>query len=460
MNSVKFITSGLLSITCLLSIGQEAIAAPGWGDPRSHSLGYSVSSPSMDVLTGTSSIIPNVAAPELSGSQMMRARRGAPVAPRQLSTAVLVGAETVNQAPVNWTPPRARANRVGSVPESRPTVHPFDVNQGRYVGGSTAAPASAPVPPYGGEQRLQFDPNVGSFVTQSGGNGAGQNPEFSPELSPLERLQLLQDELRSYRVAPESWDNPYTLSPSVTISNPSGFGADNYRGFVGASFQSRTRYSGGPNRGGLFGGGRPDGTMGFGFGLGDARDSVGVQLSYTVASFGGSRPPGSGGINAKIHARLDNGWAVAVGGDGIVNFGRLPEGSPTTFNDFESTYYGSVTKVVALRPDISEPFSRAAFTVGLGSGRFRTVQQFTDRKFGIGVFGSAAVRALPNASLIAEWTGQDLAVGASIVPLRGFPLILSPAIRDLAGDNLDGPRFIMGVGGSIGNVLSLLDIFL
>ncbi|MGD1911361.1 MAG: S-layer homology domain-containing protein, partial [Rivularia sp. (in: cyanobacteria)] len=60
-----------------------------------------------------------------------------------------------------------------------------------------------------------------------------------------------------------------------------------------------------------------------------------------------------------------------------------------------------------------------------------------------------AVRVHPQASLIAEWTGQDLAVGASIAPFKRIPLVITPAVRDIAGPGAgasDGARFVLGVG--------------
>ncbi len=290
-------------------------------------------------------------------------------------------------------------------------------------------------------------------VSQS--SNFSQTPKPSPT-SPSTPNQIpnLQNQQPANAVNPPP-RRTRSASPGLTISNPSGYGADNFRGFAGFSYQSRTRFSN--NSGGLIGGGR-DGTAGFGFGLGDARDSVGLQLSYTLASFGGSRPFGSGGINAKLHTRFDEQLlGVAIGGDGIVNFGRLPDDSPTEFNDFENTYYLSATKVLRLRPNAPDPLSRVAITAGVGTGRFRSEERLLNEEGGIGFFGSLALRIVPSINVITEWTGQDLAMGASIVPLRGLPLVITPAFRDIVGAG-DGPRFVMTFGGAIGDVLSLADL--
>jgi len=218
---------------------------------------------------------------------------------------------------------------------------------------------------------------------------------------------------------------PYRASPAITISNPSGFGADNFTGFVGVGYQERTRF-----------GNNDDGGLVVGVGLGDARENVGVQLSYTVASFGGSRDFGTGGFNAKIHKRLADEWSVALGWEGFATTG---------FVDFEDSIYGSVSHLVRTRESINKPFSRIALTAGVGSGRFRTEDDVFDDRDTVGVFGSAAVRVAEPVSAIVEWTGQDLAVGLSIVPFKDLPIVLLPAVRDITGAG-DGSRFVMGAG--------------
>ncbi|NEO64845.1 MAG: hypothetical protein F6J98_32380, partial [Moorea sp. SIO4G2] len=262
-----------------------------------------------------------------------------------------------------------------------------------------------------------------------------------------EKLREYRQKLELYRLATES-RKPRTVYPGFSIANPSGFGADNFQGYVGAGFQSRTRFSGG--EGGLIGCGM-DGTLAFGFGVGDATDSIGLQVSYTMTSFGGSRAFGSGSVNAKLHTQLGQGWGVGVGGEGLLEVGR--DGAV----DFQDTYYGAVTKVLPLRPNPRDPFGLAVVTVGAGTGRFRSEEKVFNQEKGIGVFGSVGVGVLPWLSVITEWTGQDLAIGASIAPFKNIPIVITPALRDITGAG-DGARFVMGVGGSVGDVISLLDL--
>jgi hypothetical protein len=290
----------------------------------------------------------------------------------------------------------------------------------------------------------RFDQSLGTYVSAQSGD--------SEDL--LQQAEQLQAQLRSYQVGAASGGRLPAASPAITIVNPTGYGADRGQMFAAISLQARTRYQCcnlGPFRG------VRDAGAGVGIGFGNSQRGIGLQASYTSASFGNSRTPFSGGFNAKVHTQFGPGWAAALGGEGIINFGRLGPGSPTEFNDFEGTYYGAITHVLPLRPSITDPFSRLAITAGIGSGRFRSIEQVNNRQFGLGLFGSVALRATPSLSLISEWTGQDLSVGASWVPLRSVPLVLTPAFRDLAGPRLDGPRFVMGVGGSLGNLFTLLD---
>lgn len=351
-----------------------------------------------------------------------------------------------NSATRNWGSGIVDETKVGWVPQT-PTRNAQIANSLATQNSASTLPLVRNSRTSSGEITPVYTPNQKvsrTIVSQS--NNSPQSPNSRP--SP-ERIRQIQERLRSIQLR----RNIRTTYPGFNISNPSGFGADNYRGFVGLGLQSRTRFSGGS--GGLIGGGL-DGSLGFGFGLGDARESVGLQLSYTMASFGGSRPFGSGGVNAKLHTRFDGGWGVALGGEGIINVGRLPEGSETEFNDFENTYYVAATKLFNLRSNINAPFSRMAVTAGAGTGRFRSVDQILNRETAIGVFGSVGVQVLPSVSLITEWTGQDLSVGASIAPFKNIPLVINPAFRDITGAG-DGSRFVVGIGGSIGDVISLID---
>jgi hypothetical protein len=158
---------------------------------------------------------------------------------------------------------------------------------------------------------------------------------------PCLEVEGLQSQLRAVQDIKDVGE--FQASPALSIVIPTGFGADNNTGFISATYQNRTRYTD-----------VSDGSLGVGVGLGDARKSVGVEVSYAIASFGGSRDFGSGGFNVKVHRQLPNDFAVAAGWNGFLNLGGR--------NDFEQSLYGAVTKVFRTRDDINLPFSRVAVT--------------------------------------------------------------------------------------------------
>lgn len=242
---------------------------------------------------------------------------------------------------------------------------------------------------------------------------------YVPDLSDLQREQDRLD-----RLSRQSVDRS---APAFTIANPSGFGVDNWTSFFGASFQSQTRY-----------GNESDGGLVFGIGMGDAREAVGVELSYTVASFGGSRDFGTGGLNLRIHRQFSEDFAGAIGWNGIATTGEV---------DFQDSIYGVLTKILTLDEDINDPFSRIALTFGIGNGMFRSEEDATNDNDTVGVFGSVAIRIAEPVSLITEWTGQDLAIGLSIAPFRDRNFVITPAIRDITGAG-DEARFVLGTGFS------------
>lgn len=220
----------------------------------------------------------------------------------------------------------------------------------------------------------------------------------------------------------------FFYSPGFSIYVPTGFGGDRNTGFVSASYQERGRFSDDDDFG-----------LGFGVGLGDSRKLVGVEVSYTLASFGRNRDFGSGGFNVKVHRQLPNDWGVAVGWNGFLNIGDE--------NNFEQSLYGVATKIIRTREKLRSPFSRVAVTLGVGGGQFRTEEAVFDGSDEISVFGSVAVRAVKSTSIIAEWTGQDLGLGVSVAPFAHIPLVITPALRDITGAG-DGTRFVVGTGFS------------
>lgn len=244
-----------------------------------------------------------------------------------------------------------------------------------------------------------------------------------------QEIQNIQNQLRNIQQNVPEFGDIYRGSPALTITNPSGFGADNNTGYIGVGYQSRVRYTDNQDDGGII----------LGAGFGDARKSVGVEISYTLASITSDNTEfGRGGFNLKVHRQFPGDIAVAAGWNGFLNIGD---------NDFENSLYAVGTKVIRLQDDLRRPFSRLALTAGIGNGQFRSENDVEQDRGTVNVFGSAALRVIEPVSLIAEWTGQDLALGASIVPFKNFPFVITPAFRDITGAG-DGARFVLGAGFS------------
>lgn len=219
----------------------------------------------------------------------------------------------------------------------------------------------------------------------------------------------------------------YRSSPSITIINPSGYGAAWGNVGVGVGLQGRTRFRD-----------QSDGVIGIGFGLGNPQKNVGLQLGVTLVDV--SDPFRDGTLNLKLHRRLPYNSSIALGIQGAVSWGD-PDGG--------SSVYGAISKRIPLKKDRSKPFSEIYTSLGIGGGQFRSEFNIDNKIESTGVFGSLAVRTIEPMNVIAEWTGQDLTLGVSIVPFRDLPLVIVPGVTDITGQAGDGARFILGVGYSL-----------
>ncbi|MEC4806172.1 MAG: hypothetical protein SAJ12_08905 [Jaaginema sp. PMC 1079.18] len=211
-------------------------------------------------------------------------------------------------------------------------------------------------------------------------------------------------------------------SPAMSIYIPVGYGADNNTIFFTGNYQSEVRV----DPGSTFNGG-------LGIGLGDADKALGAELSYAFAN---NRNFGEGGFNGKIHRRFPGDISVAAGWNGFLNFGR---------HDWEHSLYGAVTKVFRTQDSLDKPFSRVAVTAGVGTNQFRSNGARIVGDNNANVFGNVAVRVVRPVSFIAEWTGQDLGLGLSIAPFANIPFVITPAVRDVVGNEFS-PRFVLTSG--------------
>ncbi|WP_226586293.1 hypothetical protein [Microseira wollei] len=217
----------------------------------------------------------------------------------------------------------------------------------------------------------------------------------------------------------------YRANPGITMINPSAYGKSWGSASVGVGLQTRTRFTN-----------SADGVFGIGIGLGDARRWVGLDVGVTLTDLW-ETPAADGTVSFKLHRQLPGDFTIAVGVQNAIAWGNTDGGTSP---------YGVVTKLFRLQESTETPFSQLYLSVGVGSGQFRSELDIQNDRDSIDVFGSVAVRVVEPVSAIAEWTGQDLTLGLSVVPFGNIPLVITPAVTDITGKAGDGSRFILGVG--------------
>lgn len=243
-------------------------------------------------------------------------------------------------------------------------------------------------------------------------------------LSPDDLMQRLDQVTKRLGKLEKSTPAPvWLMTPGLNSNVPSAYGAGKGITGVGFGFQERTRFSK-----------KSDGTAAVVLGFGDP-EKIGfdLQLNELDLSDLGNRES----VSVKFHKQLKNDFAVALGAENLIVHG---------FTDGERSFYAVVSKKLRLKESSREPFSRVYLSGGLGSGRFRSERNVRTDTGTLNFFGSAAVNLSPWAIVFTEWTGQGLNIGASFVPFKTVPLVITPALADIAGPAGDGTRFTLGVG--------------
>jgi hypothetical protein len=214
--------------------------------------------------------------------------------------------------------------------------------------------------------------------------------------------------------------------PGVSASSPLGFGPNFGDVFIGAAYQARARYTT-----------LDDGSASFGFGLGNSSKIVGLEVVITSLSTvrEGFFKRTAGGF--KLHRMLTSSAAIGVGVEDVKISGAT---------DSKQSYYVALSKYAQI--GTGNTFNAVVLNIGAGNGRFQSEDNFFAGKNDFNVFGSAGLRVTSWLGAIADWTGQDLNLGASVVPLKQFPIIITPVIADVTQSAGDGARFTIGFGAS------------
>lgn len=213
--------------------------------------------------------------------------------------------------------------------------------------------------------------------------------------------------------------------PAGSIVVPTAIGVAGGEAFVGIGYQGRTRYTRADDAGAV---------VGVGFG---AARSLALEVAASTYSTFRSAPFSTGGLSAKLHRDAGRSMSVALGVENAVTWGGA---------DAQRSLYGAVSRLFQLGEDPRRPFSSAVLTLGVGNGRFRSEADDRAGRDGANLFAAGGLRVAEPVSAVADWTGQDLAAGISVTPLRRVPLVITAGGADLTGSAGDGARFILSLG--------------
>jgi hypothetical protein len=217
--------------------------------------------------------------------------------------------------------------------------------------------------------------------------------------------------------------------PAGSITTPTAFGVEMGQAFVGVGLQARTRYTH-----------QSDAAAVLGVGLGDRR-VLAVELaatSYSTFSSRGGTFGEVGSLSFRVHRLIRKDLGVAVGWENPIHWGD---------SDAGESKYAVASYVGRNGVESAAPFSATVISMGVGNGRFRTEHQVTEKLERVNFFMSTGVRIHENASWIIDWTGQDLNLAVSLMPLgHRLPVIITPGVADVWHHAGDGPRVIMALG--------------
>lgn len=220
--------------------------------------------------------------------------------------------------------------------------------------------------------------------------------------------------------------------PGIGANIPTAWGA--YKGDIGVGFGLQQLRFSKQNY---------DGAAGLTFGLGNPSGRTGFEIGYNVLDI--SKFARRGSFNFMLHRAVSDTLSVGLGIEDALTYGD----TAAIKNDERGTrnsVFGVASKLVRLKEDGSQAFSRAYLTLGVGNHRFLSESKLINGGGGVNVFGGAAFNVSRRANAFAEWTGQDLIVGASIAPFRRVPIVITPALADITGRAGNGARFVLGVG--------------
>ncbi|WP_417040788.1 hypothetical protein [Cylindrospermopsis raciborskii] len=279
---------------------------------------------------------------------------------------------------------------------------------------SIIAPFSAQAEPVGVVQEVQ--------------NGAGN-------LSSLDNQTVDPAILRQQlRVKPIRINTQRVYSPGTSAGIPSGFGTnwgDLYFAIAGATANRVRR--------------EIDGGASVALGFGNARDILGLELSYSLLSI---RKFGrNGSFNAKVHrivySNPNTYIATAIGWNNFARHGENDRDAGIINGQFvgtPSSVYGVVSAYHFLNPKSANP---VPVNISLGVGE---APLFSNS--GLGIIAGAGIQVTPNIGVSTGWSGKGLNLGVSYLPVRTLPMSLNVIYGDVFQNTEPGSvlSFSLGYG--------------
>ncbi len=267
------------------------------------------------------------------------------------------------------------------------------------------------------------------------------NKQLGQKITQIDSSEVIGDTLKeANELRRELLIDPITVeaitfgaAPGSTAGTPSAYGASWGQAYVG---------------GGLFfplEDGRTDGSLSIGFGLGDTVKSIGIEVNANITSVGGGNSNfdfgDSGFLGVKVHKYLGNGGAVAVGYANPVTWGDS--------NRAKDTIYGVVTKSFDLQPNDPNNKMPLTFSLGVGSGIFRSKGAIAANENPANIFGSIGIRTAPEVAWVSSWTGNRLNVGGSFAPIKKTPIVINAIFTDVTDNFGDGIGISLSAGYAI-----------
>ena len=225
-------------------------------------------------------------------------------------------------------------------------------------------------------------------------------------------------------------------APGLSFGAPSAYGAGGGSVFIGISYGADgqegifTFYDDDDKK-------VADGSMSFGFGLGDP-NKLAAEVSVGIISMscqnGKSCFGADGTMGVKLHKKLEGQFINGIG-FGYSDLVRWGEAS-----DF-ATIYGVASK------DFKISDKDALFSLGIGTGSFRSKSDMDSNQNDPNLFGGIGVKLSSRISIASSWNGSTLGAGFGISPFD-FPLSVSAGVTDITDVNGKGYQYSINIGYS------------